>query len=115
MAVGTRMQQRRGLEAQWVTTNYVLAAGELGLSLDTGVIKFGDGVNGWVDLPIALDDYFLPKLGTAANADLLGGISKDGFLKAADVDVAATADKIAKRDGSGRLKAAPATTGTELL
>lgn len=104
MADGVKQMQRRDLEANWVLSNYVLDEGEFGLSTDTGIIKFGDGLTAWTDLPPAFEDYYLPKLGTAANAELLGGISKDGFLKFADTDVDPDPNKIAQRDAAGRLK-----------
>ena len=53
--MATRMQQRRGTAAQWISTNNgdgpVLNAGEIGFELDTNKFKIGDGVNHWVDLP----------------------------------------------------------------
>lgn len=104
MAIGVKQQQRRGLEAEWVLSDVVLDEGELGLALDTGVIKIGDGANVWAELPIAFEEYYLPKLGTAANSLLLEGISSDGFLKFADADSDPDPDKIALRDSSGRLK-----------
>jgi hypothetical protein len=56
--VATRMQQRRGTAAQWISTHDgdgpILNPGELGFETDTGKFKIGDGVNHWVDL-----DYFL--------------------------------------------------------
>jgi len=56
--VATRMQQRRGTAAQWISTHDgdgpILNAGEIGFETDTGKFKIGDGVNHWVDL-----DYFL--------------------------------------------------------
>ena len=55
--MATRMQQRRGTAAQWISTNSgngpVLNAGEIGWESDTNKFKIGDGVNHWVDL-----DYF---------------------------------------------------------
>lgn len=45
---------RRGTTAEWATANPVLAAGEPGTDLDTGVLKVGDGVAAWDALP-ALD------------------------------------------------------------
>ena len=56
--MATRMQQRRGTAAQWISTHDgdgpILNPGELGFETDTGKFKIGDGVNHWVDL-----DYFL--------------------------------------------------------
>ena len=55
--MATRMQQRRGTAAQWISTNGgagpVLNAGEIGWESDTNKFKIGDGVNNWANL-----DYF---------------------------------------------------------
>ena len=55
--MATRMQQRRGTAAQWISTNAgagpVLNAGEIGWESDTNRFKIGDGVNNWSTL-----DYF---------------------------------------------------------
>jgi hypothetical protein len=57
--MATRMQQRRGTAAQWVSTNAgdgpVLNAGEIGFESDTGKFKIGDGTNHWIDLNYFLD------------------------------------------------------------
>ena len=57
--MATRMQQRRGTAAQWVSLNNgdgpVLAAGEIGYELDTNKFKIGDGVNHWIDLEYFVD------------------------------------------------------------
>lgn len=64
--MATRMQQRRGTEAQWTTADPILAAGEIGFESDTGKFKIGDGINHWstisyfenlADLGGSLDDY----------------------------------------------------------
>jgi hypothetical protein len=56
--MATRMQQRRGTAAQWVSTNSgngpILNAGEIGFETDTNKFKIGDGTNHWVNL-----DYFI--------------------------------------------------------
>lgn len=114
MAVGTRMQQRRATEAEWTTSEYVLAAGELGVTMDTGILKIGDGSNTWENLPIAFESQYLPILGTAANSELLEGISADSFVKVIDTDEAATASKIPVRTSAGNLIAATATSSTHL-
>jgi hypothetical protein len=55
--MATRMQQRRGTAAQWVSSNAgagpILNAGEIGWESDTNKFKIGDGVNNWSSL-----DYF---------------------------------------------------------
>lgn len=115
MATGVKQQQRRGLAADWNTSNYVLDEGELGVTTDTGIIKIGDGVNGWNDLPAAFGSAYLPMLGKAADSELLDGIDSSGFLKTGDATTAATADKVAKRTADGRILAANGTTGTEVV
>jgi hypothetical protein len=56
--MATRMQQRRGTAAQWISTNSgngpILAAGEIGYESDTNKFKIGDGTNTWLTL-----DYFI--------------------------------------------------------
>lgn len=42
---------RSGTSADWAATSLVLGLGELGAETDTGVLKLGDGVTGWADLP----------------------------------------------------------------
>lgn len=57
--MATRMQQRRGTAAQWISTNSgngpILSAGEIGFESDTNKFKIGDGVNHWVDLTYFTD------------------------------------------------------------
>jgi hypothetical protein len=57
--MSTRMQQRRGTAAQWVSTNTgngpILSPGEIGFESDTNKFKIGDGVNHWVDLTYFTD------------------------------------------------------------
>ena len=57
--MATRMQQRRGTAAQWLSTNSgdgpILNAGEIGYETDTNKFKIGDGTNHWIDLEYFLD------------------------------------------------------------
>ena len=52
--MATRMQQRRGTAAQWISTNSgngpILNAGEIGYETDTNKFKIGDGTNHWINL-----------------------------------------------------------------
>jgi hypothetical protein len=89
--MATRMQQRKGTEAQWISTNGgngpVLNAGEIGFETDTNKFKIGDGINHWVDLNYFLDaealggnidDYIpLTQRGTAGGVATLNG---DGVI-----------------------------------
>lgn len=114
MADGTRMQQRRATEAVWTTSDYVLAAGELGVTTDTGIIKIGNGTSPWSELDIAFGSEYLPLLGTATNSELLEGISAASFVKVIDTTTAATPDKVMLRLSDGRAKAATATASDDL-
>lgn len=114
MAVGTRMQQRRATESVWNTSGYVLAAGELGVATDTGIIKIGDGVNAWSSIDPAFDSQYLPILGQASDSALLQGQSAASFVKVADTSVTATNDSYVKRTADGGVKGTDATENTEL-
>jgi hypothetical protein len=115
MATGVQMQQRRATEADWTTSEYILAAGELGVTTDTGILKIGDGVNDWSELPIAFESQYLPLLGTAANSELLEGISSDFFVKYAEVEVDPENDSIVKRTADGGVKVTTATETNEAV
>lgn len=75
--MATRMQQRRGTAAQWISTNDgdgpVLNQGEIGWESDTNKFKIGDGVNNWANLAYFLDEDSLDQsLGDYLTSDLLG-------------------------------------------
>lgn len=46
-----QIQLRHGTFDQWTSSNPVLLAGEMGVVLDTGRWKIGDGATKWLDLP----------------------------------------------------------------
>jgi len=79
MSIGRQM--RRGTAALWTSTNSVLLAGQFGYETDTSLLKVGDGSTAWNSLPYI-----------AANAS-----------------TAATANKVALRDGSAGLAIAALT------
>lgn len=115
MVDGVQMQQRRGTAAAWSASGKILAAGEIGVATDTKIIKVGDGVNEWDDLPVAFEDLYLTIGGTAADSALLGGISSAGFVKTVDATTAPTGDKVAKRLSDGRLQAADGSSGDDVI
>ena len=45
--MANRIQLRRGGAQEWANANPTLAQGEIGIELDTGRIKIGDGVTAW--------------------------------------------------------------------
>ena len=80
--MATRMQQRRGTAAQWISVNNgdgpTLAAGEIGFETDTGKFKIGDGVNPWIDLVYyaSADDLAAVIDGAPALLDTLNELSQ---------------------------------------
>lgn len=65
----TIIQSRRGLAADWTSSNPILHDGEVGLEKDSRKFKWGDGVTHWNALPYA----------TAGNT---GGVFVSGTLAA---------------------------------
>jgi hypothetical protein len=45
---------KRATAAQWAAENPILEQGILGLEIDTGLFKFGNGQSYWLDLPYAV-------------------------------------------------------------
>jgi len=50
MAAQTIIKHRRDTAANWTSTNPTLAAGEIGLETDTGLVKYGNGSTAWTSL-----------------------------------------------------------------
>ena len=50
--IKTTFKLRRGLESAWIKANPILAEGEPGWTLDTHILKIGDGVTPWLDLEV---------------------------------------------------------------
>lgn len=48
--ITTTFKLRRGQSSLWESKNPVLAEGEPGYALDTGVLKIGDGLSRWTEL-----------------------------------------------------------------
>ena len=115
MADGTRMQQRRGTAAQWTTSNYVLAAGEIGIVTDQNIVKVGDGTTHWVDLPVLFQGQYLGKTAKAADSFLLNGVDGSNYITVYNGDTAATADKFLIRTSTGTAKAAAAVASDDLV
>jgi hypothetical protein len=69
----SKIQIRRDTAANWTASNPVLAIGEPGLEIDTGSIKYGNGVTAWNSLPYsssplsALTTNIVPAANTSVN------------------------------------------------
>ena len=49
--IKTILKLKRGLLMRWEMQNPVLAAGEPGWASDAGILKIGDGIHPWTELP----------------------------------------------------------------
>lgn len=52
-----RLQLRRGTAAEWTAVDPILLEGEVGLELDTGRTKVGDGSTAWSTLAYETDVF----------------------------------------------------------
>ncbi len=52
--MSSKIQIRRGLRADWISANPILAQGELSLEIDTFMLKIGNGVTAYNSLPYVL-------------------------------------------------------------
>jgi hypothetical protein len=106
--MATRMQQRRGTAAQWISTNSgngpILNAGEIGYETDTNKFKIGDGTNHWLNL-----DYFIDANSTA-NPSFGSSITFEGATSDAYETTLAVTDPTADRTIT-----LPNATGTVVL
>ena len=106
--MATRMQQRRGTAAQWISTNSgngpILAAGEIGYESDTNKFKIGDGTNHWLNL-----DYFMDADSTT-NPQFGSNIKFEGATANAFETTLAVVDPTADRTIT-----LPDATGTVVL
>jgi hypothetical protein len=78
--MATRMQQRRGLAAQWTAANPVLAAGEIGFETDTSKFKMGNGTSTWSELV-----YFANATELQAAIDSVVGMSPESLDTLAEI------------------------------
>ena len=78
--MANRIQLRRGGAQEWANANPTLAQGELGIELDTGRIKIGDGVSGWNNLR-----YERPIESTSNTAETLVQRDADGNFQAGTI------------------------------
>jgi len=90
-----QFQLRRDTAANWTSINGVLAEGEVGLALDVGLAKIGDGSTAWNSLPWA----FMP---VPSGTPALGQVAE-----------VTTVSPLALAWGDGSLSSAPITQTTQ--
>jgi len=78
--MANRIQLRRGGAQEWANSNPTLAQGELGIELDTGRFKIGDGVTAWNTLR-----YERPVESTSNTANTLVQRDADGNFAAGTI------------------------------
>jgi hypothetical protein len=121
--MATRMQQRRGTAAQWISTNNgdgpILEVGEIGFETDTGKFKIGDGVNPWVDLDYFLDeseitsitgDYVLSS--TLAQNNGVATLDNSGKLTSSQIPTSLASTTYVDNAVSGLVDSAPGLLNT---
>jgi hypothetical protein len=52
--MAVQIQLRNDTAENWANANPILAQGEIGIENDTKLIKVGDGIENWNDLPYGL-------------------------------------------------------------
>lgn len=65
--MATKIQVRRDTAANWLSSNPVLSQGEQGMEVDTGRVKYGDGMTDWKTLAYYGDVTGVPKDGVNSN------------------------------------------------
>lgn len=95
--MANRIQLRRGGAQEWANANPILAQGELGIELDTGRIKIGDGVTSWNSLR-----YERPIESVTSTANTLVQRDADGNFSAGNI----TANLIGSASTAQRLTTA---------
>lgn len=76
--MAVRIQMRRDSSANWTSNNPLLAEGEMGLELNTGRWKIGDGVNTWTALAYSNSIFSGPSVITDSSSGTALTITQTG-------------------------------------
>lgn len=101
MAVQTVIKTRRDTAANWTSTNPTLSAGEAGLETDTGLVKYGNGTEAWVDLDYSSSSVIKEKVKNSTGSTIAKGAAvyisgangDNALISLADADSEATSSK----------------------
>jgi hypothetical protein len=101
MPAQTIIKFRRDTAANWATTNPTLAAGEVGLETDSGLVKYGNGTSAWADLQYTTTASIRTKVQNATGSAItkgsvvyINGANGDNpTIALADADTEATSSK----------------------
>jgi hypothetical protein len=85
------IKTRRDTQANWASTNPVLAVGQMGYETDTGLVKHGDGSNAWNSLGYTASSTTTYLVANQSGATILKGtlVSAVGTEATGRIDVAA--------------------------
>lgn len=98
-----RIRQKTDTAEGWLASNPILLYGELGIEIDTQLIKIGDGATPWAGLPYVLEDQIMDLVDNKANKDFSNVSSLTSTVK--DTLGIAT-----KNHASGNTNYGPAST-----
>ena len=101
MPAQTVIKFRRSTAAQWASADPVLAAGEVGLETDSGLVKYGNGTSAWADLSYTAAASVKTKVQNATGSTIdkgsvvyISGANGDNpLITLADADTEATSSK----------------------
>ena len=123
--INARWQMRYGTAAQWVASNEVLLADEMGHETDTGRAKIGNGTDGWSARPYAIlgaidftglaDKYIMSWDATAGKWKAGPSVGGDAFAVASGTDTITATFTVAPDLADGlqfKVRAAGANTTT---
>jgi hypothetical protein len=90
MPAQTVIKFRRDTAANWTSTNPILAAGEVGLETDTGLVKYGNGTSTWTALtyPSNSNTTYLVRNNTGATIPKGTLVAATGAEPSGRIDVA---------------------------
>lgn len=101
MAVQTVIKTRKDTAANWISTNPTLALGEAGLETDTGLVKYGNATDAWVDLDYSSSSVIKEKVKNSTGSTIAKGAvvyisganGDNALISLADADSEATSSK----------------------
>lgn len=101
MPAQTVIKLRRDSAADWASVNPVLAEGEVGLEVDSGLVKYGNGTSAWADLAYTTAASVKTKVQNATGSSIpkgsvvyISGANGDNpLITLADADSEATSSK----------------------
>ena len=83
-----QIQHRRDIEANWISSNPILAAGEIGIATDVNKIKIGNGTSTWTQLS------YYTFTGDATLLDTANPVKSPNFINGYETTVTSSTPKV---------------------